>query len=54
MDFRKEKRQVTSKGNKPTCICMNIIHLIENEEDDHKKTVIKLTGLTWIQFVRDS
>lgn len=42
MDLSKEKRQVTGIGNKPTSVCINII---EKEEEDNKKMVIKLTKL---------
>lgn len=45
MDLSEEKRQVTGEGNRPTSVCTNLIHLIEKEEEDNKKMVIKLTRL---------
>lgn len=45
MDLNEEKRQVTGRGNKPTSVGTNRIQLIEKEEEDNKKMVIKLTRL---------
>lgn len=47
MDLSEEKKQVTGRGNKPTSVGTNRIQLIEKEEKDNKKVVIKLTGLIW-------